>query len=62
MMHREEAEDALNMVTYTFSTQAQPIHVLFNCGITHSFNSVKLVKTPRLVPRHRLPLLFSDSP
>ena len=44
-MYKEEAEDTLNVVTGTFSIQAQPVDVLFDSGATHSFISIKLVQT-----------------
>jgi len=48
-MHKEEAEDAPNVVTGTFSILTQPINVLFNSGATHYFVSVKLVESLGLV-------------
>jgi len=34
-MRKEKAEDASNVVTGTFSIQAQPVDVLFDSGATH---------------------------
>jgi len=56
-MRREEAENTPNVVTDTFPIQAQPIDVLFDYGVMHSFISVKLIETLGLVPIHRPPLL-----
>jgi len=42
-MHKEEAEDAPNVVTGTFSILTQPVDVLCDSGATHSFIFVKLV-------------------
>jgi len=49
-MRKEEAEDAPNVVVDTFYIQAQPVDVLFDSDVTHSFISVKLVETLGLVP------------
>ena len=57
-MRREEVEDSPNMVTGIFSIQAQPIDVLFDSSVMHSFISVKLVETLGLVSFHRAPILF----
>jgi len=57
-MCREQAEDAPNVVTGTFSIQVQSIDVLFDSGAMHSFISVRLVKTLGLV-RTRKPHLLS---
>jgi len=56
-MRKEVAGDALNVVTSTFSIQAQPVDVLFDSGATHSFISVKLVETLGLVSTHKSSLL-----
>jgi len=61
-MCSEELEDAPIVVTYTFPIQAQPIDVLFNSGVMHSFVSVKLVKTLGLVLTQRPPLLSMTLP
>ena len=45
VMRKGEVEDALNVVTDTFSIQAQLIDVLFDSGATRSFIFVKLVET-----------------
>ena len=55
---KEEAQDTPNIVTSTFSIQAQLIDVLFDFGATHSFISMKLLDTLGLVPTHR-PTLVS---
>jgi len=39
-MHKEETEDAPNVVTGTFSIQAQLVDVLFDSSAMHSFISV----------------------
>ena len=44
-MRKEEAEDAPNVVTDTFSLLTQLVDVLFDSAATHSFISVRLVKT-----------------
>jgi len=44
-MRKEEAEDTPNLMTITFSIQAQLIDVLFDSTAVHSFISVKLVET-----------------
>jgi len=49
-MWKEEAEDAPNIVTCTFSFLSQPVDVLFDSGATHSFISIKLVETLGLTP------------
>jgi len=49
-MRKEEANDAPNVVTGTFSIQAKLVDVLFDSGITHSFISIKLVETLGPVP------------
>ena len=56
-MRREKAEDNSNVVTGTFSIQAQPVDVLFDSDAIHSFIYVKLVETLGLVPTHIPPLL-----
>jgi len=61
-MRTEEAEDALNVVTGTFSIQAQPVDVLFDSDATHSFISVKLVEALRFVSTRRPPQLFMIPP
>ena len=61
-MRKEEAEDAPNMVTDTFSIQAQLIDVLFDFGTMYSFILVKLVETLGLIPTHRRPLLSVTLP
>ena len=57
-MHKEEAKDAPNVVTSTFSIQAQQVDVLFDSGATHSFISVHLVKTLGQVSTRKSSLLF----
>jgi len=37
MMRKEEAKDAPNIMTGTFSIQAQLVDVLFDSGAMHSF-------------------------
>jgi len=49
-MRREEAEDGPNVVMGTFSLLTEPVDVLFDLGSTHSFISVKLVGTLKLIP------------
>ena len=56
-MYKEEAKDAPNVVTGTFSVQAQPVEILFDSGATCSFISTKLVETLGLVPTHTPSLL-----
>ena len=57
MIHKEEAKDAPNVITCTFSIQAQLVDVLFDSGAMHSFISVKLVETLGLVPTCKSSLL-----
>jgi len=57
VIRKEEAKDAQNVVTCTFSIQAQPIDVLFNSGATHSFISVKPIETLGLIPTRKSFLL-----
>jgi len=57
-MRKEEAEDALNIVTGTFSMQAQLVDVLSDSDATHSFISVQLVETLGLVPTRKSSLLY----
>jgi len=52
-MCREEAKDALNLVTGTSSIKIQPVDVLFNSGGMYAFISVKLVEPLGLVPTSR---------
>jgi len=52
-MRKEEAKDAPNVVTGTFSIRTQPVEVLFDLGATHSFISVKLIETFELVPTRK---------
>jgi len=52
VMRKKKEEDAQNVVTGTFSIQAQPVDVLFDSSVMHSFISVKLVETLELVPTH----------
>ena len=54
-MCKEEVEDAPNIVMGTFSIQAQPVDILFDLGVMHSFISIKLVKALGLVPTRRPP-------
>ena len=56
VMHKEEAEDAPNVVTGAFSILTQPVDVLLNSGATHSI-SMKLVELLGLVPTCRSSLL-----
>jgi len=56
-MHKEEAEDAPNIVMGAFSIQPQPVDVLFDLSGTHSFISIKLVETLGLVSTRKSPLL-----
>ena len=44
-MWKEEADDAPNVVTGTFSLLTQLVDILFDLGATHSFISIKLVGT-----------------
>jgi len=44
-------------VTGTFSILTQPVDVLFDSGVTHSFISVKLVESLGLAPTHKSSLL-----
>ena len=52
-MQREEAKDAPNLVTGTFSIKIQLVDVLFDSGAMHSFILSKLVETLGLVPTSR---------
>jgi len=56
-MRKEEAEDAPNMVTGTFSLLTQSTDILFDSDATHSFISVKLVETLELHPTRKSSLL-----
>jgi len=56
-MWKEEAADAPNVVTGTFSLLTQSIDVLFNSGATHSFISTKLVEILGLNPTQKSSLL-----
>ena len=57
-MRKEEAEDAPNVVTGTFSLPTQLVDILFNSGAMHCFISVKLVETLGLHPTRQSSLLF----
>ena len=57
MMRKEEAEDAPNVVTGTFSIRAQPVDVLFDSSSMPYFISAKLVETLGLVSTHKPSLL-----
>ena len=57
MIRKEGAGDAPNVVTGTFSLLTQPIDVLFDSGVTHSFISVRLVETLGLTPTRKSLLL-----
>jgi len=57
VMRKEEAEDAPNIVTSTFSILTQPVDVLFDSGAMHSI-SIKLVELLGLVPTHKSSLLY----
>ena len=61
-MRREEANDAPNVVTDTFSIKTKPVDVLFDSGAAHSFIYIKLVKTLALVPTYGPPLLSMTPP
>jgi len=61
-MRKEEAEDALNVVTGTFSLLTQLVDVFLDSGATHSFISVRLVETLRLTPTRRSSLLSVTLP
>jgi len=56
-MRKEEAEDDPNVVTGTFSILTQPVDVLFDSNATHSFISVKMVESLRLIPTLKSSLL-----
>jgi len=56
-MHKEKAEDAPNVMTGTFCTQIQPVDILFDSNVMHSFISAKLVETLRLVLTRKSSLL-----
>ena len=56
-MHKEEAEDAPNVLTGTFSILTQPVDVLFDSGATHSFIFVKLVESLGLASTNKFSLL-----
>jgi len=57
MMRKEEAENAPNVVTGTFSLLTQAVDVLFDSGATHSFISVKVVETLGRTPTRKSSLL-----
>ena len=57
-MRKEEAEDAPNMVTGTFSLLTQSVNIMFDSGATHSFISVKLAETLVLHLTQQSSLLF----
>jgi len=57
VMRKEEADDAPNVMTGTFSFLTQPVDVLFDSGAIHSFISVKLVETLGLISIHKSSLL-----
>ena len=61
-MRKEEVEDALNIMMGTFSLLTQLVDILFDSGATHSFISVKLVETLRLITTRKSPLLFVTLP
>jgi len=61
-MRKEEVEDAPNIVTCTFSIQAQQADILFDLGATQSFISVELVETLGLAPSHKSSLLYVIPP
>jgi len=62
VMRKEEAEDAPNVVTGTFSLLTQLVDVLFDSGATHSFIYVRLVETLGLTPTRRSSLLSMTLP
>jgi len=62
VMQKEEAKDAPNVVTGTFSLLTQPVDTLFYSGATHSFISTKLVEILRLIPTRKSPLLSKTLP
>jgi len=62
VMRKEEAKDAPNVVTGTFSLLTQVVDVLFDSGATHSFISVRLVETLGLTPTRRSSLLSVTLP
>jgi len=57
VMCREEAKDAPNAMTGTFSIKTQPVDALLDSGAMHSFIFAKLVKTLGPVPTSR-PLYY----
>ena len=57
MMRKEEAANAPNVVTGTFSPLTQSVDVLFDSGAMHSFISAKLVETLELNPTQKSSLL-----
>jgi len=56
-MRKEEAEDALNVVTGIFCPLTRSVDILFDSGATHSFISIKLVETLGLHPTRKSLLL-----
>jgi len=61
-MRKEEAQDAPNVVTVTFSLLTQLVDVLFDSGATHSFICVRLVETLGLTLTRRSSLLSMALP
>ena len=61
-MRKEEAEDAPNVVTGTFSLLTQLVDVLFDSGATHSFIFVRLVEALGLTLTRRSSLLSVTLP
>jgi len=56
-MLKQEAKDAPNVVTGTFSLLSQSVDILFDSGFMHTFISIKLVKTLGLHPTRKSSLL-----
>jgi len=56
-MRKEEAEDALNVITGTFSIKTYLVEVLFDYGAMHSFISTRLVEALGLALTSKLSLL-----
>ena len=57
MMKKDEAEDAPDVVTGTFSIHSYSVIVLFDSGANHSFVAPGIVDKLKLVPSLRSPIM-----